>query len=312
MVDYDKFMLTQEDIDLGIEDFFTQLLIEAKKQKSGARTLEDLSSKNPTVIYVVGQPGAGKTTLSRYVEDKYAEQGECTVEVNSDKIATYHRDYNELLKLLPDECYTLSRQFVRPAEPKIYERVRANKLNLIKEICLTKGEADYADMQIFRDSGYDVELNIIAVDKYESFLSCIERDIKLLELGFDPRPVARINHDRMYEPLVQELIEIQKRGLSTRTNIYVRGKSLIEPELVWTTGDNKYANPQEAVLSERSKQRRTILKNPQSYLQRIEDARSKIEIMIKDEKMKNSYLSGLSQLEKEFLNELAFNRNIGE
>lgn len=312
MVDYDKFRLTDEDINIGIEDFLTQLLIEARRQRSEAKTLRDLASKSPTVIYVSGQPGAGKTTLGKYVEGKYRKEGECTVEISSDKIATYHKHYDELLKLLPDDCYTLSRQFVRVAEPTIYDKVRSNKLNIIREIGLTKGEKDYKEMQRFKDSGYDIEINIMAIDKYESFLSCIERDIKLLELGFDPRPVARVNHDRMYDPIIQELIEIQKRGLSTRINVFTRGESIIRPKLEWTTGDTKYPNAQEALISERTKGRRNLLRNPQAYLQRISEAREKIELMIQDEKMKKSYLEGLKQLEKEFINELSFNRSFEE
>jgi len=309
MTNYDKFMLSKDDVNIGIEDFFTQLLIEARRQKKDARTLSDLSSKKPTVIYISGQPGAGKSTLSKFIEDEYSERGENTVEIGSDKIATYHRDYNELLKLLPDECYTISRQFVRVAEPIIYERVRQHKLNILREIGLTKGEKDYAEMQSFKDNGYEIEVNIMAIDKYESFLSCIERDIKLLELGFDPRPVARINHDRMYEPIIQELIEIQKRGLATRTNVFVRGDTYIHPDLVWSTGDDKYPSAQEAVVCERSKGRKTILQNPQEYLHRTSEAKRKLGLMIKDEKMRENYFDGLKQLEKEFLNEVSFDRN---
>lgn len=306
---FDKFRLTQEDIEQGIKDFFTQLLIEARRQKSGAKTLEDLSSTEPTVVYTIGQPGAGKTTLGRLILEEYKEREECIIEVNSDKIATFHRYYDDLIELLPDECYTLSRQFVRPAEPTIYGTIRNNKLNLFQEICLCKGEKDYDDMQSYRDSGYGIEIDIMAVDKYESFLSCIERDIKLLELGFSPRPVARANHDRMYEPMAQELIEISKRKLATRANVFVRGKTLMKPERVYTTGDTTYSSPQEAVLCERAKERRRLFENPQNYLQRIANAKEKIMLMIDSETLRENYLRDLAQLEKEFLSELAFDRS---
>ena len=52
-------------------------------------------------------------------------------------------------------------------------------------------------MQSFIDNGYEVDINVMAVDKYESFLACTERDIKLMELGFNPKPVSRAKHDRM-------------------------------------------------------------------------------------------------------------------
>ena len=169
-------------------------------------------------------------------------------------------------------------------------------------------------MKEFIDSGYQVEINVIAVDKYESFLSCIERDIKLLEVEYEPRPVARANHDRMYEPLVEELIEIGRRGLSTRTNVYVREENKKVPfQLVWTSdGDDRYPNAYEAIICERAKSRRKLFQKPQQYLARIEEARKKICLKVHDERMKKSYLKELNQLENEFLSELALDRSVGE
>lgn len=313
MSNYDKFKLTDEDIRIGIDDFFTQLLIEERRRKNKIKSLIELASETPTIIFVAGQPGSGKTTLSKYIEAQYDERDEAVVEVGSDKIATFHRDYEDLVKLLPDECYKITRQFVRVAEPQIYKTMRDNKLNIIREISLNKGEADYEKMKEFRDSGYQVEIHVIAVDKYESFLSCIERDIKLLEIGYDPRPVARANHDRMYEPLIQELIEIGRRGLSTKINVYVRGESPTQPQIVWSSeGDDRYPNAQEAVVCERAKLRKRILQEPQQYLARIAEARRKILLMIQDERMKKNYLKELRQLESEFVGELALDRSVSD
>ena len=304
MENIEKFKLTKKDIDTGIKDFFVQLLIEAKRQKKGARVLSDLASENPTISYMVGQPGAGKTSLGKYVLAQYHTREEPAIEVSSDKIATYHRDYDELLKLLPNECYTISRQFVKPAEPRIMETLMKNKLNIILEKSLSKGERDYEDLMNFRKNGYKVEINIMGVDKYESFLSCIERDIKLLELGYDPRPVARINHDRMYDAFLYETMEITKRGLCDAVNVFARGKILTQPKLVYTTGDKAYSSAQEAVIAERAKQRNEIMHNSQRYLDRLMDAERKIQMLIGDENMKKNYLQQLQQLRMEFENEL--------
>lgn len=310
MQKYDKFNLTEEDIEIGVEDFFTQLLIEARKKSNRRlRTLDDLSSEKPTISYLVGQPGSGKTTLGKKVADAYDNKGECAVEVSSDKIATYHRYYDELLKLLPDECYTLSRQFVRPVKPKILETLRNKRINIIMEHTLSKGEKDYRTMQQFVDSGYGIEIDIMAVDKYESLLSCIERDIALLELGYDARPVAKVNHDRMYDAFLSEIVEIDRRGLCNRVNVYTRGESPTQPNLIWKTGDAKYRSAQEAVICGRAQERGKILDAPQAYLGRLNDAKRKIRMLIQDEKMKRSYLEQLEHLEREFLNELVFEKN---
>ena len=309
MIEEDKFKLTEEDIEIGMENFLTQLLIEAKSKRSDAKTLEDISSRHPKISYIVGQPGAGKTSIEKYIQGEYAKKDECTVEISADKVATYHKYYDELLKLLPNECYMHTRKFVTPACEVILKKVRDKSINIVRECALCKGEQDYRRIKDFKDSGYEVEINIIAVDKYESFLSCIERDVKLLELGYDPRPVTRKNHDNMYNAFFNELTELGKRGICDRVNVFTRGKDLNHPELVYTTGDDKYPNAQEAVVSERAKERKIIMQEPNKYLERISKAKQKIENMVQDEKMKEDYLERLNMLETEFLNELSFDRN---
>ena len=309
MIKYDEFKLNEEDIKIGIEDFFTQLLIEAKRQKKGAYTLSDLSSENPKIIYAVGQPGSGKTTLIRHLQSQFVENGECAVEIGSDKIATFHKYYNELLKLLPNECYTLSREFVKLAKPIIFDRIMENRLSIIRECSLSKGEKDYSGMETFNRNGYTVEIDIMASDKYESFLSTIERDMSLIELGFEPRPIARTNHDRMYEPLLKEVSEIQKRGISTNINVFTKDRSTLRHKLVWKSGDRKYHSAQEAVIEERYKERKELLRKPQLYLQRIDETRNKILAMVEEERLRGNYLEGITQLESEFLTELALDRN---
>lgn len=308
MVDYNKYKLTEEDIQTGVDDFFCQLLIEARRKKTGVRKISDLSSEEPEISYVAGQPGAGKTTLSKYIQKQYQEKQEGIVEIGSDKIATYHRDYSELLNLLPDDCYVISRQFTIPAEKIISETLRSNRINIVREISLSKGEKDYQNIKEFKDKGYNVEINIMAVDKFESFLSCMERDIKLLELGCDARPVARNNHDRMYDSLLQELLEIQTRGLCNKVNVFKRGKALNQVELVYSSGDKSYATAQDAIISERGKNRREILSDSQEFLERLTEAKEKIDMLVQDEIMKKSYQDSLNQLEIEFYQEMLYER----
>ena len=48
----DRFSLTEEDIKEGIENFFIQLLIEAKIKKPEINNIYDISSKNPKISYI--------------------------------------------------------------------------------------------------------------------------------------------------------------------------------------------------------------------------------------------------------------------
>lgn len=306
----EKFKLTEEDINIGIENFFTQLLIEAKNKKPEAKTLGDISSQHPKISYIVGQPGAGKTSLEKYIQREYEERNECTVEISADKVATYHRYYDELLKLLPDECYSISRKFVTPACEVILREVKNQKLNVVRECALSKGKQDYRRIGAFKAAGYNVEVNIIAVDKYESFLSCMERDVKLLESGYLPRPVTRKNHDNMYEPFLSEIAELNKRGICDNVKVFVRGEDIKHPKLVYKNGYDNYSCAQEAVIAERAKERKRIMGESSKYLQRIRVVREKIEELVENENTKQDYLERLNDLETEFLQELSLSKDL--
>lgn len=300
----DRFSLTEEDIKEGIENFFIQLLIEAKIKKPEINNIYDISSKNPKISYIIGQPGAGKTSSERYIQKEYGEKNEYAVGISTDKVATYHKYYDELLKLLPDECYSISRKFATPACGVILKEVQKQKFNVIRECTFSKGEQDYRRIKSFKDAGYDVEVNIIAVDKYESFLSCIERDVKLLESGYESRPVMKKNHDNMYNRFLDEITELNKRGLCDNIKVFVRGKSADFPKLIYENGYDNYSCAQEAVIRERAKERKKIIAEPSKYLQRIMEARQKIENLIEDENMKNDYLKRLNELEEEYIKEV--------
>ena len=298
-----KFDLTNEDIKQGIENFFIQLLVEAKMEKADAKTLADISSEHPKISYITGQPGAGKTSLNKQIKQEYEKKGECVVSISPDKIATYHKYYNELLKLLPDECYSISRKFVTPACEIILKEVRSQNLNVIRESAFNKGEIDYERAKVFKDAGYEVEVNTIIVDKYESFLSCIERDVKLLEKGYDPRPITKKNHDSMYESFLGEITEIKNRGLCDNIRVFVRGEK--SPKLVYENGYNNYSCAREAIITERIKARKKITLEPKEYLRRITSAKQKIVNLIKDENMKNDYLKKIKELENEYKQEIS-------
>ena len=78
---------------------------------------------------------------------------------------------------------------------------------------------------------------------------------------------------------------------------------------MWSTGDDRFRSAQEAIIYARSQERRTIMAEPQIYLERLKYARRKIRLLIEDERMRNDYLRNIARLEKEFLNELTFERN---
>ncbi|MGN1327276.1 MAG: hypothetical protein ACI4VQ_04310, partial [Clostridia bacterium] len=71
----------------------------------------------------------------------------------------------------------------------------------------------------------------------------------------------------------------------------------------------RFRSAQEAIIYARSQERRKIMAEPQEYLERLRNARRKVRLLIEDDRMKKDYLRNIDQLEREFLNELTFEKN---
>lgn len=247
------------------------------------------SFKCPTSVFVVAQPGAGKTGLRAHVEGEYRTKS--FVEFNPDEVAMYHKYYYEILEKFPKESYQILDRFVRPALDT-YLRRRAVQLrtNIMQEgtFASTQGYTEILDFQknggtaslgdaneqgqrrqIQVSGGYYIDINALAVHRYESLLSSYEREQDFIEQGLPPRAVTAENHDRTYTNMLETMKIVEQKKLYDRIRVFRRGKVEQEPQLVFATGDNKYPSAVEAILQEREKNRREIFANPQAYMQRI-------------------------------------------
>lgn len=265
-------------------------------------------SENPTVHFLVGPPGSGKTGLEIYLNNEMLLQNEYSLKIGSDKLATYHPDYEKWVQLPSDECYVISRKFTIPASKLIYEELRKNKVNMLFEKTFHKGKEDLEFVKKFKDAGYNVVINVVATDKYESILSCHERDIKAAEIGILPRPVSRKNFDRMYTTFLSEIITMENMKLCDQIRVFTRGKKMSRPNLVYKSGDSNYMNAYQAVEEERSKQRRNLYSGMNSVLfqQRIKKAIEDTEYVIDNDKIREQSIKNLELLQAEFIQELSY------
>ena len=131
--------------------------------------------------------------------------------------------------------------------------------------------------------------------------------------GLDPRRVTRADHDRMYNPFIQELSEFAKRGLCDSINIYSRSDKVDEPRLIYSTNRKNEGSLQieeciRSIVGERERMHKEIISNPSEYFERIKRAREYINELISDEKIKEEYFSQLTQLEDEISQEISFDR----
>ncbi len=288
-----KFDLTIADIENNINRFLAYVYASAT------------ASKNPHIFFIVAGPGAGKSGVEAFLKYQLKEKGEKVSIVNSDKIAEFHPYYEEALEeLLPGERYTVTRQFVRPATPIIFDELRKHKINILNENIFNKGESDIEFVKKFKDAGYKTSVNILATDIFLNRLSCYEREARALENGDFPRGISKQDHQKMYNAFVDEVKQLEEQKLCDEINVYVRGESINKPELVYNLGSTKYRNFLEALNIERAKQRKQIFSNPESYLSRIKKTRESIKINGINPLITQNSLEGLDELQHDFNMEL--------
>lgn len=289
-----KYDLTISDIEVGVKRILTEAYATA--------TVSD----NPELVYISAGPGAGKTAIEIYLKQEFRKRGERAFDINSDKIAMFHPQYEDALEELPEECYRITRQFVRPATPMIFDELRKNRIHIINENTLDKGTSDIENARKFKENGYKISANIMATDIFESRLSCYEREANELLIGKTPRGCSKETQQRMYNSFIEGIKELDHQGLLDEINVYVRGKTLSKPPILkYQKGDNRYRNFEEAINAERKKQRKKLLSDPALYLSRIKNAETVIKQNSVNEVLKEHSLEGLKELKKDYISELA-------
>lgn len=294
----EKFNLTQNHIEQNINRFLAYVYGTSVR------------SKNPEVAFIVGGPGAGKSGIEIFLKNQFKQRGEKATIVSSDKIAEFHPYYEEALQeLLPEECYRVTRQFVRPATPIIYQELQKNKINILNENVFNKGEVDIQFVESFKKANYKISVHIMATDIYANRLSCYEREVKMLECGDSPRGIDKNSHLSMYNAFTKEIQQLESMGLCDEINVYKRGNSISKPELVYQLGDRRYHNFVEALYNEREKQRKEIMSNPADYLMRIKQAKNSIQLNGVNPVLTENSIKGLQELQEDFIKDLNQEKN---
>ena len=141
---------------------------------------------------------------------------------------------------------------------------------------------------------YNIEINILAVNRYESLLSCFEREQFFQQNNLPPRAVTIENHDDSYEKMLKTINIVEQRKLFDKMKVYRRGYIEDKPELIYVAGNKRFPSTAEAVKHERRMQEITLFNDPEPFLKRINNLKKKI-------KDNNSLLFRLQLLENDFI-----------
>lgn len=289
----EKYELSEEEIKKGINLFLAYVYSSATK------------SEHPIIYLTVGGVGSGKSWLNIFLKRQLKEQGENAIAVNSDKIAEFHPYYEEILRTeIPKDLYRITRKFVRPAANEIFKELQRNKISILNENTLNKGKSDIEFVQSFRNSGYKVIINVLATDLFVSRLACYEREVEAIKAGDTPRRITKQGHLKTYNGFFQGIHQLESLGLCDEVNVYDTGKIGGNPRVIYKLGDTRYCNFEDAILSERRRQRKLLIADSRVYLERIASCKRDIQCLGVESEARTLSLEGLDLLKQDFIVEM--------
>jgi UDP-N-acetylglucosamine kinase len=207
----------------------------------------------PVVVFVAGQPGAGKTKTTEAVLAGFGSRGGAVV-VNSDYFKPFHPRYHRLLE--EDDrtaaAYTSldGRRWMVRAE----EYLRARRVNTVVETTMRVPGDFVGPAAVFRAAGYQAHVAVLAVPAALSRLGIVARYQQQVQASGRGRLTDRANHDDCYTGVLQTAVRIDAECLVDVVAVYRRGNQLLYGNTV--TVEGTWARPPAAaavVAAERTR-----------------------------------------------------------
>ncbi|WP_406465601.1 zeta toxin family protein [Streptomyces sp. NBC_01622] len=154
--------------------------------------------RHPVAVYVVGQPGAGKTAASVLVL-RAMRPG--AVLVSSEDFRAFHPEYARLLADRPRTAGAVLRADYRAWQHAAAEWLRSRRADVVVEAAPATGTDLLASASRFQAAGYRVEMLVLAVRAADSRQGTAHRFALGLEQGLPSRFTIPHGHDRCYRAL---------------------------------------------------------------------------------------------------------------
>ncbi|MFD7094077.1 zeta toxin family protein [Streptomyces xanthophaeus] len=154
--------------------------------------------EDPRAVYVLGQPGAGKTAVARMVR-RAMRPG--TVHLVGDDFKVSHPDYLRLLKEDPRSAGAAIRADYRAWFAEAEEYIRRRRGDVLVEGAPGSIPEFLTSVLPFHHAGYPVELVVLAVREADSRIATALRYARAQRLGINGRFTSRSGHDRCFHAL---------------------------------------------------------------------------------------------------------------
>ncbi|MET8427785.1 zeta toxin family protein [Nocardia sp. NPDC004860] len=181
------------------------------------------SHDRPTVVFLTGQPGAGKNRVSMMLADVLNARGGF-VDVDSDLYKPYHPQYDELLARDDTLMAAYTRADGRAWMAKAHQYARDNKINAIIQETSQNADAVAATMREYRQAGFRVEAMILGVSQAMSNQGILNRYYEQVADGGRGRLTVQANADQSYDGIPALADRIDNDRLTDQVAVFRRGE----------------------------------------------------------------------------------------
>lgn len=135
-----------------------------------------IAEDTPSVMFVVGQPGCGKTTyIKKSNFSKY-------ININSDDYRHFSKYSNEILQKYPTDYARLTNYDAHLWGDELFSYALQNGYSVLRE----KAPLDYSLLEVIKNipRNYDIVINVVVTDNLSSLLATRERyEKEVLEIN---------------------------------------------------------------------------------------------------------------------------------
>jgi len=187
--------------------------------------------QNPTLLYVTGLPGAGKSTFTEAAKAKKPELAEA-VHINFDDLRVYHPRYEDHVKKDPINAAARIDKAVEGLIGWLGEEAAKRKLDVIIDDAAMGQEMTRMILSPFHSGGYDISAVVVAVPSVVARQSVhlrFEENFAAAKQGQDviPRWVNKDEQDFAPAALVETVETLTEDNLARRLVVVDRQNNLL-------------------------------------------------------------------------------------
>ncbi|MFD1084206.1 zeta toxin family protein [Micromonospora andamanensis] len=210
------------------------------------------SRDNPVVVFIAGQPGAGKTTVESQVLRHLGRED--AVAVDGDELFLYHPDYDGLAAENDQTVRSLLTSAADDWWMMLAEHIREQRFDVVISAPLAGADWAAARFADFRHAGYRLEYVFVAVHEARSLLAVLDRYQQERDASGVGRFVRPEIHDKAYAAVLGTVDRLEAERLVDAVYVLRRGGEVVYHNSLDDAGNwREPAGLRRAIEQERSR-----------------------------------------------------------